>query len=78
MAKTQKIMEITIVRTRYLVIKDNESKYNPYKVYRKWWDQGDHRQKVTEFADIESVLRLLTYACSQPDGHIDRGQLMSL
>ena len=68
MAKTQKIMEITISRTRYLVIKDITSKYNPYKVYRKWWDHGDHRQKVTEYADIESVLWFLQKACHMPDG----------
>lgn len=72
MAKTQKIMEITIVRTRYLVIKDNESKYNPYKVYRKsWYDGSWHRKKVTEYADIESVLWFLQKACHMPDGILE-------
>lgn len=70
MAKTSKVMEVTIKETRYLVIKDNTAVRNPYKVFRKWYDTGWHRSKVTEYEDLESVLRTLTTACQTRDGWI--------
>lgn len=77
MAKTTKVMEVTIKNTTYLVIKDNTARFNPYKVYRKWYGTSRcgygctwHRAKVTEYADIESVFHLMTDVCRTPDGFI--------
>lgn len=52
---TKKIMEMSDKHT-YVVIKDDSAKYNPYKVYDKWYNVGWHRKKLTEFADMQSVL----------------------
>lgn len=77
MAKTEKVMEILIKETRYLVIKDSTARFNPYKIYIKYWGLCRsgygcdwHRKKVTEFEDLESVLRTLTDACRTRDGWI--------
>lgn len=32
---------------------------NPYKVYRKWYDQGWHRKLITKYADLFSVTCLV-------------------
>lgn len=71
MKNTMKIMEVMIKDYRYLVVKDNRSKSNPYKVYRKWWDGGWHRKKITEYADLESVFYTMQSACRTVDGWID-------
>lgn len=63
MAKTSKVLEVMIHDTRYLVIKDNRTPSNPYKVSIKWWDGGWHRKQVTSYADLESVFHFLLRAC---------------
>ena len=76
MAKTTKVMEVTIKNTTYVVIKDNTARYNPYKVYRKWYGTNRfggcsyHRTKVTEYANLESVFHFMEDACKTPDGFI--------
>lgn len=52
---TKKIMEMSDKHT-YVVIKDDSAKFNPYKVYNKWYDGGWHRKKLTEYGDLQSVL----------------------
>lgn len=71
MKQTEKIMEVMIDQTRWLVIKDNRETSNPYKVYHKWWDGGWHRKKVTEYADLRSVFYTLMRASDTIDGWLD-------
>lgn len=75
MSKTKKVMEVTIKDTTYVVIKDNTARYNPYKVYRKWYGEtrsgygmSSHRTKVTEYADLGSVFYFMVDACKAPSG----------
>lgn len=70
MKKTEKVMELTIKETTYVVTKDNTAKRNPYKIHILWWDYGWHRKKVTEYENLESVLLTLTSACRTRDGWI--------
>lgn len=30
--------------------------HNAYQLYRTWWDGGQHRQRIAEYANFESVL----------------------
>lgn len=66
--KTEKILEVVIKDTRWLVIKENKYPANPYRMYEKWWDGGWHRKRVTEYADLKSVFRLLEFATTTVDG----------
>ena len=77
MAERAKVMEVMIKETRYMVIKDNTGKSSPYEIYIKYWGlcrsghgYSWHQTKVTEYEDLESVLRTLTEACRTRDGWI--------
>lgn len=54
--KTRKIMEMNDMNNHYICILDTTAKRNPYKIYRKWYDDGWHRKKVNEYGDFQSVL----------------------
>lgn len=64
MAKTRQILSLCECGKHYVCIFDG-SKVNPYRVYYKWYDRGEHRRKVAEYADFPSVLYYLfdTYRC---------------
>ena len=32
------------------------SNRNPYRLYRTWYDMGNHRKMIAEYANFESVL----------------------
>lgn len=55
MAKTRQIMTLDFHGETYICVK-HDSGNNPYKLYKKWFDQGWHRKKVVEYADVDSVL----------------------
>lgn len=54
--KTRKIMEMEFNGSTYVCIHDMETKRNPYKLYKKWYDRGWHRTKITEYTDFDSIL----------------------
>lgn len=54
--KTRKIMEMNNRNKHYICIMDYTAKYNPYKLYTKWYDDGWHKHKIAEYADFQSVL----------------------
>ena len=56
MAKTYQVMNISDHGKHFACIYDSSARCNPYKLYRKWYDQGWHRKKVVEYDDFESVL----------------------
>ena len=77
MAEREKVMEVMIKETRYMVINDKTNKFNPYEIYIKYWGlcrsghgYSWHQKKVIEYADLESVLRTLVEACRTRDGWI--------
>ena len=42
---------------KYICIKDDKARVNPYKIYREeWYNGGKHRQKEEEYANFESVI----------------------
>ena len=56
MAKSWKTMDITISRMRFVCIYDTTKRYNPYRLYKHFYEDGWHRKKIAEYADAESVL----------------------
>jgi len=54
--KTRKVLSINENGIHLECIKDNAEKYNPFKLYRVWWDGGWHRKLIDKFADIQSVI----------------------
>lgn len=53
--KQRKIMEINEGRWHLVCIKA-EGVNNPYRLYRVWWDGGNHRKLLAKYADIESIM----------------------
>lgn len=53
--KTRKVLEISDGSYQYVCIKTSD-KYNPYRLYRVWWDAGYHRKLIEKYADMGSVL----------------------
>ena len=43
--KTKKVMEIWDNAIHYVVIKHLDTNFNPYKIYRLFYDCGWHRKK---------------------------------
>ena len=61
MKKTSKVLEVMIHDTRYLVIKDSRTPYDPYKLKTKWWDGGWHVKQFNSYSNLESVLLYLAH-----------------
>lgn len=55
----RKVMEIN--EGRYIIecIKDDSVKFNPYRVYQKWYNAGWHRKQIEKYANFESVIYFL-------------------
>lgn len=58
MPKTHKVMDIIFHGTNYICIYF-ENRTNPYVLYKKWYDKGWHKKKLTEFCTMDDVLFLL-------------------
>lgn len=50
---------ISEVNHHYKCVHDDADKHNPYRVYRTWWDRGEHRKLLVKYADFESVMWFL-------------------
>ena len=54
--KTRKILDITEIGFHVICIK-TEDKYNPYKLYHVYYEDGtNHRKLIEKYADFNSVL----------------------
>ena len=57
----------------YTVIYDDKQKYNPYRVYRNWYEVGEdgrphqRRKQVNRFADMTSCMALLKEIAQKHD-----------
>lgn len=57
---TKQVLKINNDGFHYICIHDDKQKYNPYMIYKVWYDNGPHRKKVNAYADFGSVLHFLT------------------
>lgn len=58
MAKTAQCLKMNVQGVAY-VCTFTPGRSNAYQLYCTWWDQGNHRRKVEEYANFESVLYFL-------------------
>lgn len=54
MAKTRKILEINDGGVHLMCIK-HCGETNPFRLYRVWWDRGEHRKEITRYGDLVSA-----------------------
>jgi len=54
--KTRKVLEISNGNAQFVCIKHSNVKYNPYRLYRVWWDGGNHRKEIARYADFMSII----------------------
>lgn len=52
----RKVMEIHENGMNLVCIKDDGDKYNPYKLYHVWYNQGKHRKQIAKYGDFYSVI----------------------
>jgi hypothetical protein len=55
MAKTIQCMKVNVLGAAY-VCTFTPGRCNPYQLYRTWYDMGNHRKRIAEYANFESVL----------------------
>lgn len=55
MSKATKCLDIT-VEGRHFVCTFTPARRNPYQLYTVWWDMGQHRRKLEEYANFASIL----------------------
>lgn len=56
---TRKIMDISDGNVRLICIKTDD-KYNPYRLYKVWWDNGYHRKQIDKYGDLSNVMFRVT------------------
>ena len=54
--KTKKVMDLGWYGKNYICIYDFTAKRNPYKLYEEYYNLGNHRKKIAEYMDLDSVL----------------------
>lgn len=53
--KQSKIMEVNDCGIHLECIKTDDQN-NPYRLYRVWWNQGNHRKLIDKYGDFHSVI----------------------
>lgn len=55
--KTAQCMKINVQGAAFVcTFTPGRKNHNAYQLYRTWWDGGQHRQRIAEYANFESVL----------------------
>ena len=61
MAKTTQVLKLNDHGERFTVVKRNDIRNNPYRVYKHFWDGGKpHKIMVAKYQTMESVLFYLS------------------
>ena len=58
--KTTQVMKLNMGGEAF-VCTFTPGRSNPYRLYRTWYDNGNHRKMVAQYANFESVLFRLAY-----------------
>ena len=53
--KTRQVLDIQENGKHFSVIYA-EGQANPYRIYRRWYDRGEHRKLCMKYADLNSCL----------------------
>lgn len=72
----QKIGELNTLHGTFEIKYDKDDKYNPYKLYTKWYDSGKdngytfvgyHRKLLAKYADLHGVTNAINEFVRQHD-----------
>lgn len=58
MAKTTQCLKMNVLGAAFCCT-FTPLRRNPYRLYRTWYDMGNHRKLIAEYANFESVLYYL-------------------
>lgn len=50
----KKIGELHTKAAYFVLYYDESAKYNPYRLYQKWYDAGWHKKLIEKYADLYS------------------------
>ena len=50
----RKIGELKTNTTTLVIYKNDEARCNPYRIYRKWYEGGWHRELLEQYEDLAS------------------------
>lgn len=65
-----------LFRGRWEIIHDDKDGYNPFKVYYTYYENGNkHRLKVTEYADLNSAMYVLSEVVKNKYGYTEAKQM---
>lgn len=62
MATTTQVLKMNVQGVAF-VCTFTPSRSNAYRLYRTWWDMGQHKKMVGEWANFQSVLCYLHNLC---------------
>lgn len=58
MAKTFQVLKLSNNGVSYIVIK-HPGEVNPYWLYERWWDMGEHKKLIQKYSDLASCLHCI-------------------
>lgn len=65
MAKTKQVLKMNVLGAAFCVT-FTPGRRNAYRFYRTWWDGGNHKKLIAEYANFESILyHLLEMGCPE-------------
>lgn len=56
---TRKVMTLDDGKRSLFCTYDNSDKFNPYRLYVKWFDGRWHRKMIVKYADMSSVVHYI-------------------
>ena len=62
MKLTQKVMEVKDGQNWFKVIKHLNDEKTPYRVYRCWYDRGEHKQQTAKCSTLKKAISELYYS----------------
>lgn len=55
----KKVGELITKEAHFVIYYNEETKYNPYKIYNKWFRNGWHKTKLNEYTDLASCVHYI-------------------
>lgn len=52
----KKIGELRTKEVHFVIYHDEKAKYNPHKIYKKWYDKGWHKTLLEAYEDLYSCV----------------------
>ena len=57
----REVMKLECNGFRLVCILNYADKFNPFRLYKVWYESGWHRKQIAKYADMKSVLYLVCH-----------------